>query len=309
MTDHKHDELKLVVVGSNGLDDIETPFTKRQRLLGGSVSYACAGASFFTRTGMVGIVGEDFPEEYLAMYRHFGIDLDGLQRAAGQTFAWSGVYDADMINRRTLATALNVFADFMPELPDAYRDAPFLLLGNISPELQLHVLNEARDPRFVTADTMDLWIETAREPLMELIGRIDMLTLNDSEARLLTGEYHLKKAAAKMLEWGPSFVVIKKGEHGAMLFSRMGVFLLPAYPVEEVVDPTGAGDTFAGGFMGHLASANEASETVVRESLLYGSVIASYGVEAFSLDRLQALHIDQVWDRYGDFRSMLHPGV
>jgi sugar/nucleoside kinase (ribokinase family) len=305
-TNVEHDDkVQLVVVGSIGLDDIETPFAKRARLLGGSVSYACAAASFFTRVGMVGIVGDDFPAEYSALYDALGIDTEGLQRASGKTFAWSGVYDADMINRRTLSTELNVFADFTPELPPAYRAAPYLLLGNISPGLQLHVLDEAEDPEFVAADTMDLWIETAREPLMELISRVDMLTLNDSEARLLTGEYHLKTCAARILEWGPAFVAIKKGEHGAMLFSRAGVFLLPAYPVDAVVDPTGAGDSFAGAFMGHIASAREASETVIRESLLYGAVVASYGVEAFSLERFEKLHIDHIWDRYGEFKSML----
>ena len=294
----------LVVVGSVALDTIETPFTRKDDLLGGSVSYACAAASFFTRTGMVGIVGDDFPAAYKALYASFGIDLAGLQTAKGKTFRWSGVYENDMINRRTLRTDLNVFARFTPVLPAAYRSAPFFLLGNISPELQLHVLAQAEKPRFVAADTMDLWIGTAREPLMRLIRQVNMLLLNDSEARMLTDEHNLKRCARMILTWGPDYVVIKKGEHGALLASRSGIFLVPAYPVDVVRDPTGAGDAFAGAFMGSLAGRRQVRENDVRQALFAGSVVASFGVEGFGLDRMSSLRRREIGARLRELRKM-----
>jgi len=299
------DAVKLVVVGSVGLDTIETKFARHEDLLGGAVSYACAASSFFASTGMVGVIGTDFPEEYLELYRRFGIDLEGLMREEGQTFRWSGKYDDDMINRTTLSTDLNVFESFTPELPGVYRDAPFILLGNISPELQLHVFAEATTPEFVLADTMNLWIDIAREPLEELISKVTMLALNDEEARLLTGEHHLRKCAAMILDMGPEYVVIKKGEHGAMLVSRKGVFLVPAYPVHEVHDPTGAGDSFAGAFMGYLAGCEEVTENNVRRALLHGSVVASFGVEAFSLDRLMTLERGEIGTRVSELEDMI----
>ena len=301
---HAGESVQVVMVGSVGIDTIETPLARRTDLLGGSLSHACPAASFFAKVGMVGVIGEDFPEKYLRLYRRFGIDLAGLRRVSGRTFRWSGVYEADMINRRTLLTELNVFADFSPELPASYRDAPFLLLGNISPALQLHVLSQARRPKFVVADTMDLWINTARAPLMDLIGKVHMLTLNDGEARLLTGAHNLKACAAKLMKWGPRFVVIKKGEHGAMLFSPSGVFLVPAYPVDDVVDPTGAGDAFAGGFMGRLAQRGAISERAVRDALLCGSVVASFGVEEFSVEGLRRLTTARIARRQAELKRM-----
>jgi len=300
----KQTEVRLVAVGSIGLDTIETPQERKEDLLGGSLSYACSAASFFTKVGMVGIVGDDFPEAYLEGYRRFGIDLRGLVRVPGRTFRWSGVYDQDMINRRTLSTELNVFETFSPGIPEAYRAAPFLLLGNISPELQLKVLSQMRRPRFVVADTMDLWINIAREALMGVIARVDMLTLNDSEARLLTEQHNLRQCAEQILGWGPKYVVIKKGEHGAMLVSRAGVFLLPAYPVERVRDPTGAGDSFAGGMLGVLARGGKVDERAVRAALLTGAVVASFGVEAFSLERLQTLTRRQIEKRLAELKKM-----
>ncbi len=295
----------LVVVGSVGLDDVETPFEKRNGLLGGSVSYACAAASFFTRVGMVGVVGTDFPADHTAVYERFGIDMAGLQRREGRTFRWGGVYDADMINRSTLYTELNVFAEFAPVLPPVYREAPFFLLGNIAPALQLHVLDQASRPRFTVADTMDLWINTARGDLLRVLERVDMVTLNDAEARLLTGHYHLRACARAIMELGPRFVAIKKGEHGALLFSRDGVAIVPAYPVESVCDPTGAGDTFAGAFMGRLAVLGGTDERALRQALLHGSVVAAFGVEDFSLDRLARLTAREIDDRLADLRRML----
>lgn len=296
--------VQLVVVGSIGIDTIETPDVRKPDILGGSVSYACAASSFFSPTGMVGVVGSDFPSEFMEVYRGFNIDLAGLQTKEGKTFRWSGVYEQDMNNRRTISTDLNVFASFMPELPAEYSQAPFLFLGNISPELQLHVLSQAKSARFVAADTMDLWINIARKPLMEVIAAIDLLTLNESEARLLTAESNLVKAASVILGWGPRFVIIKKGEHGAMLFSKSGIFVVPAYPLEVVRDPTGAGDTFAGGFMGALSQGGDVSEAAIRRSMAYGSVVASFGVEEFSLDRLRKLNRREIEHRFEAFRRL-----
>lgn len=300
--------VQLVVVGSIGLDTIETPHARKSEILGGSVSYACAGASFFATTGMVGVVGADFPEPCVDVYRQFGIDLKGLQKAAGKTFRWSGIYEQDMNNRRTLATDLNVLGTFMPELPDDYTRAPFLFLANISPELQLHVLSQVKSPKFVVADTMDLWINIARKPLMEVVGAIDLLTLNESEARLLSGENNLIKAARMILGCGPKYVIIKKGEHGAMLFSKSGIFIVHAYPLEVVHDPTGAGDTFAGGFMGALSEHGDVSEVAIRKAMSYGSVVASFGVEDFSLARLQKLSRGDIEHRFEAFRALTHLG-
>ena len=297
--------ITLVVVGSIGIDDIATPLETRKDLLGGSVSYACAAASFFTRAGMVGVVGDDFSQSYLQTYEKLGIDLGGLQQVPGRTFRWSGVYHDDMINRDTLSTELNVFESFSPELPGTYRSAPFLLLGNIQPELQLRVLEQCGNPAFVVADTMDLWINIARDALLDVISRVHMLTLNDSEARLLTGEHNLRKAAREIMGLGPGHVVIKKGEHGAMLVSRDDeLYLVPAYPVDEVVDPTGAGDAFAGAFLGALARAGDTTAPGIRPALVYGSVVASFSVEAFSLDRLAALTLEQIDERVGTLGRM-----
>ena len=268
------------------------------------MSYACAAASFFARTGMVGVVGEDFPLAHRAVYEAFGIDLAGLARAPGRTFRWQGVYDADLINRRTLRTELNVFESFAPELPAAYREAPFLLLGNIAPGLQRRVLEQMRRPKFVVADTMDLWINTARAELLEVLERVDLLTLNDAEARLLTGRHHLPQCARAIREWGPRYVVIKKGEHGAMLFGERRVFLAPAYPVETVVDPTGAGDCFAGGLIGALAAGGRVTPARLRRALLQGSVVASFGVEDFSLERLRRLRRSDLGRRLAELRRM-----
>lgn len=240
-------KVDIVVVGSVALDTIETPVAKRENLLGGSVSYACGAASFFARPGMVGVAGSDFPAEHIQCYRDLGIDIRGLQQEEGKTFRWSGVYEEDMNNRRTLSTELNVFAGFKPSLPAEYRTSPYLFLANIAPELQLHVLGEVQNARFVVADTMDLWINTARPALEEVMKRVDMIAVNDSEARLLTGEKNTISAARAILKMGPKYVALKKGEHGALLFHAGGVLIIPAYPVEDVRDPTGAGDAFAGG--------------------------------------------------------------
>jgi sugar/nucleoside kinase (ribokinase family) len=296
--------IQLTIVGSIGIDTIETPQEKRADILGGSVSYACAAASFFTQSGMVGVVGTDFPQHFRDIWTRMNIDLSGLQTLEGQTFRWSGVYEENMDHRRTLSTELNVFEDFTPELPQPYRDAPYLFLGNIHPALQLHVLDQVDSPKFVLIDTMDLWINIAKESLSEVISRCDMLTLNESEAQLFTGEQQLLKAAKMLLELGPTYVLIKKGGNGSMLYSREGLFLLHAYPLDTLTDPTGAGDSFAGGLMGALAALGKTDLPSIREAMLYGSVVASYGVEAFSLDRFETLNRDQVEARVDAFKSM-----
>ena len=296
--------IQLTIVGSIGIDTIETPQEKRADILGGSVSYACAAASFFTQSGMVGVIGTDFPQHFRDIWTRMNIDLSGLQTLEGQTFRWSGVYEENMDHRRTLSTELNVFEDFTPELPQPYRDAPYLFLGNIHPALQLHVLDQVDSPKFVLIDTMDLWINIAKESLSEVISRCDMLTLNESEAQLFTGEQQLLKAAKALLELGPTYVLIKKGGNGSMLYSREGLFLLHAYPLDTLTDPTGAGDSFAGGLMGALAASGKTDLPSIREAMLYGSVVASFGVEAFSLDRFETLDRDQVEARVDAFKSM-----
>jgi sugar/nucleoside kinase (ribokinase family) len=232
------------------------------------------------------------------------INLDGLQTQEGKTFRWSGVYEANMDNRTTLSTDLNVFEEFSPNLPETYRDAPYLFLGNIHPALQLHVLEQVHTPRFVLIDTMDLWINIAKEELTQVIGKCDMLTLNESEAQLFTGEHSLMQAAKALIKLGPDYVLIKKGGNGSMLYSRDDLFLLHAYPLDTFADPTGAGDSFAGGLMGALAASGKTDAEAIRQAMVYGSVVASFGVEEFSLDRLQRLDRDQIDQRLNQFRAI-----
>jgi sugar/nucleoside kinase (ribokinase family) len=299
-----HSLVDLTIVGSIGIDTIETPAEKREEILGGSVSYACAAASFFTHCGMVGVVGTDFPQAFRNTWENMDIDLAGLQTVEGKTFRWSGVYEDNMDNRRTLSTELNVFETFSPELPDAYRAAPYLFLGNIHPALQLHVLEQVRDPKFILIDTMDLWINIDRPDLERVISKCHMLTLNESEAQLFTGERALSQAARQLLELGPEYVLIKKGANGSMLFTRDDIFLLHAYPLAAFKDPTGAGDTFAGGFMGALAASGKTDRESIRQSMIYGSITASFGVEEFSLDRLVRLERREIEERVAEFKEM-----
>jgi sugar/nucleoside kinase (ribokinase family) len=294
----------LTIVGSIGIDTIETPTEKREEILGGSVSYACAAASFFTHTGMVGVVGTDFPQAFRDTWSNMNINLEGLQTVEGQTFRWGGVYHENMDHRDTLFTDLGVFESFSPELPEDYKEAPFLFLGNIHPALQLHVLEQTRNPKFVLIDTMDLWINIAKDDLTKVISKCNMLTLNESEAQLYTGEHSLTQAAKVLLELGPEYVLIKKGGNGSMLFTQEDVFLLHAYPLDSFKDPTGAGDTFAGGLMGALAASGKTDKEAIRQAMIYGSIVASFGVEEFSLERLTQLNRDQIETRVVDFKEM-----
>lgn len=300
----KKPALPLVIVGSVGIDTIETPADRRVGILGGSASYACVAASYFTKVGMVGVVGTDFPKAYRDLYRRRGVDIAGLQVVPGETFRWSGVYEQNMDHRRTLSTELGVFANFSPALPDAYRNSPYVFLANIHPSLQLHVLSQARKPKFILLDTMDLWINTAKDALTQVMRRATMVTVNESEARHFTGEHTLIKAARMLMKLGPKYVCIKRGENGSMLFSKSGIYMVPAFPLEHVADPTGAGDTFAGAFLGALAASGKTTELAIRQAMTYGSIVASFGVEDFSLDRLRRLKLSEIERRAQLFRQM-----
>lgn len=295
--------MSVLVVGSVALDSVRTQSEAHDYLLGGSASYASVAASFFGPVRMVGIVGEDFPAAYTDLFASRGIDTAGLQRARGRTFAWSGEYEANMNNRRTLSVALNVFETFRPDLPESWRDTEFVLLANIAPALQHHVLDQMRRPKFVVADTMDLWIDTTRDDLVRLLGRVDMLILNDGEARQLTGIDSLPRAATALRALGPKWLAIKKGEHGCLLFGDGEFFTAGAYPLEEVKDPTGCGDCFAGGLVGHLAATGKTDATALRQAVVYGSVIASFNAESFSLRRLEALAKSHVDGRFAAFQE------
>ena len=277
--------MSVLIVGSTALDSIATPKAKRPRLLGGSASHASVAASFFSPVNLVGVVGDDFPKAYLELYRRHKINLDALQILPGKTFHWAGEYEVNMNNRRTLKTELGVFETFSPDLPDSLRSVPYVLLANIAPSLQHHVLDQMRKPKFVVADTMDLWLNTARADLLKLLRRIDALVLNDSEARLLTGDDHLISAAQKIHRLGPDYVIIKKGEHGSFLSSPRGNFLAPAFPLRKLVDPTGAGDSFVGGLIGYLASCRGSIQTNLRRAIIYGTAVASFCCEGFGLSR------------------------
>ena len=297
--------MSVLIVGSIALDTVKTPVEERTEQLGGSASYAALGASFFSPVNLVGVVGDDFPESEFEFWKARQIDATGVERVAGKTFRWSGEYAWDMNTRETRSIALNVFEHFRPTLPASYRATDFVLLANIAPALQSHVLDQMESPRFVVADTMDLWIETARADLDALLSRVDLLILNDSEAREMTKETSLIKAGRRIRAAGPKYVAIKKGEHGALLFGENEFFSCGAYPLEDIHDPTGAGDTFAGGMAGYLAARKgELNFTAFRRAMIYGSVLASFNVEAFSLERLRTLTKNEIEERYQIFRSM-----
>lgn len=281
--------MSVLIVGSTALDSIKTPKAENPRLLGGSASYASVAASFFSPVKMVGVVGEDFPKKYVQLYRRHGINLDGLQVKPGKTFHWAGEYEANMNNRRTLKTELGVFETFSPELPAPYRTTPFVLLANIAPALQHHVLDQMRKPKFVAADTMDLWLNIALQDLLRLLRRIDLFVLNDSEARQLVKEDNVIQALPKLHALGPRHVIVKLGSHGSILSGPKGLFLCPAYPLKKLVDPTGAGDSFVGGLMGWLAAGTGSVDARLRQAMVHGSVVASFCCEGFGLKRTTAI--------------------
>src|SRR6184192_2617649 len=288
--------MSVLIVGSTALDSIKTPHAENPRLLGGSASHAAVAASFFSPVKLVGVVGEDFPKKYVQLYKKHRIDLQGLQILPGKTFHWSGEYEVNMNNRHTLLTELGVFETFTPTLPKAHQSARYVLLANIAPSLQNHVLNQMQRPKFVTADTMDLWLNIALPDLLRLLKRLDAFVLNDSEAHQLTKEDNVFAALKKIHKLGPKYVVIKKGSHGSILSGPRGFFICPAYPLHKVVDPTGAGDSFVGGMMGYLATARGSIEDNFRRAMIYGSVVASFCCEGFGLQRttkISRLQIDK----------------
>ncbi|MCX6799223.1 MAG: PfkB family carbohydrate kinase [Candidatus Diapherotrites archaeon] len=297
---------KMVVVGTIAFDSIKTPFGETDSTLGGSASYAAVAASFFTKPGIVSVVGSDFPEKHLRFFESRGIDTAGIEKAAGETFRWSGEYGMDINIARTLETKLNVLSSFSPKLPEEYRKADFLLLGNIDPELQLKVLGQMRKkPLLVIADTMNYWIENKRKKVLEVVKKADICLMNDSEARQLFGTPNLVQAAKKILELDSRLAIIKKGEHGALLCTAKGCFTAPAYPLENVVDPTGCGDSFAGAMMGVLAQSGDLSEDSFRRAVMYGNTVASFNAEGMGLQRMLALSKADIERRFREFREIV----
>jgi sugar/nucleoside kinase (ribokinase family) len=296
--------VSVVVVGSVGIDTIETPHGRAADVLGGAATYAAVAAGYFAPVELVAVVGEDFPDRERAFLGARRIDLAGLETRPGPTFRWTGRYHEDMNVRDTLALELGVFGQFRPVLPEAYRRAEYVFLANIHPELQATVLDQLEGPRLIAADTMNHWIEGARADLARLLERVQLLVINDEEARLLSGERNVVRAARRILEMGPRSLIIKRGEYGAIHFAADTVFAVPAYPLEVVFDPTGAGDTFAGGLMGHLAASGDLSPAGIRKGIVYGSVLASYTVEDFSLERLRSVTREDIERRYRQFVSL-----
>ncbi len=296
--------MSVLIVGSTALDSIKTPKAENPKLLGGSASHAAVAASFFSPVKMVGVVGDDFPKRYLDLYRRHKINLEGLQILPGKTFHWSGEYELNMNNRRTLLTELGVFETFNPTLPKSYQASPFVLLANIAPALQHHVLNQMRRPKFVVADTMDLWLNIALPDLLKLIKRLDGFVLNDSEAHQLTKEDNVFAAMKKIHKLGPKYVIIKKGSHGSILSGPRGFFICPAYPLHSVVDPTGAGDSFVGGMMGYLSTARGSIDNNLRRAMIYGSVTASFCCEGFGLNRTTQVKRAQIDARVKELEKL-----
>ena len=297
----------ILVVGSVAFDALQTPFGKVDRCIGGSATYFSVAASFFTEVAIVAVVGDDFTEEDAAIFKGRNINLDGLQRVAGEkTFFWSGEYGYDLNVAKTRDTQLNVFADFKPQLTEAQRNTDVLFLANIQPDLQLDVLRQTRRPRIVALDTMNLWIATARESLERVFREVDLIIINEAEVRQFTNDANLIRGARAILALGPQTLVIKRGEYGVLMVTKDAIFAAPAYPLESVFDPTGAGDTFAGGFLGYLASRSEIHDRELRRAIIFGAVLASFTVEKFSLDRLREVTLNEVHERFQDFRALTH---
>ena len=297
--------MTLLVVGSVALDSVETPFGKADLVLGGSGTFFSASASHFTPVQLVGVVGTDYPLEKLDALAKRGVDLAGVEHAEGASFRWRGRYRHDLNVAETLETHLGVFSHFSPKIPPQFLHAPFVFLANIDPRLQIDVLNQVQRPRFVACDTMNFWIESRRPELVQLLGKVDAITLNDGEARQLTEHANLVKAARWIMKHGPKIVIIKKGEHGAFMFMKDSIFFAPAYPLEDVFDPTGAGDSFAGGFMGYLAKTGDLSEANLRRAVVYGSAMGSFAVEKFSIERILEIGPGEIAERVARIRQLV----
>lgn len=300
--------MSLLVVGTVAFDAIETPFGKTDKIIGGAATYISLAASYFTKKiNLVSVVGDDFPKSAINTLHQHSVDTKGLEILPGQkTFFWSGRYHTDMNTRDTLVTELNVLADFNPKIPESYQDCEFLMLGNLTPAVQLQVIKQLRNrPKLIVLDTMNFWMDIALPELKEVLKQVDVLTINDAEARQLSGEYSLVKAAQKILQMGPKYLIVKKGEHGALLFNKEQVFFAPALPLEDVFDPTGAGDSFAGGFIGYLAQSKDVSFDNLKRGIIFGSAMASYCVEKFGTERLIGLSQQQVDERVQEFIDLV----
>lgn len=296
----------VLIVGSMAFDDLELPSATAANVVGGSATYAAIATSLFAPARVVAVVGDDFPDHALKRLAGRGVDVDGIERASGKTFRWAGRYSRNLTSRETLDTQLNVFADFRPKLPEAYRASPYVLLGNIHPALQLEVLAQTQGPRFVAADTMNFWISGERETLGKMLALIDTLVINDEELRQLAEEHNIKRAAARVLGMGPKRLVVKRGEYGAMLFDEQGIFFAPAFPLEEEIDPTGAGDTFAGALMGYLSREGGANHATLRRGLMMAATVASFCVEGIGTARLAEISRDDVAARLEQLRTLVH---
>ncbi|HEY0529743.1 MAG TPA: PfkB family carbohydrate kinase [Gemmatimonadaceae bacterium] len=297
--------MSVLVVGSVALDSVETPFGKADDVLGGSATFFSASASLLTKVSVVGVVGSDYPVARLDPLKKRGVDFTGLEHATGNSFRWRGRYRHDLNSAETLETHLGVFSHFSPKIPDALKQIPFLFLANIDPRLQLDVLKQVKRPKLVACDTMNFWIQSRRPDLLELLEHVDLVTLNDGEARQLTEKANLVQAAQWIMARGPRHVIIKKGEHGAFMFNANSIFFAPAFPLESVFDPTGAGDSFAGGFIGYLAATGDLSEANMRRAVIYGSVMGSFAVEQFSIDRLMTVTRREIDQRVKDLRKLV----
>jgi sugar/nucleoside kinase (ribokinase family) len=297
-------EMGILVVGSVALDSVITPFGCRDEVLGGAATYFSLAASYFTDVSIVAVVGEDFSEAHIDFLKRKGIDTLGLQRQKGRTFRWKGEYSSDLNTRTTLDTQLNVFADFSPKLLDSHRELDYLFLGNIDPDLQRSVLEQMKRPKLVACDTMNYWIEQKRDSLMKTLALVDLLVINDAETKELANEPNLIRAARSILSWGPKTLVIKRGEYGALMFGKKSVFGVPAFPLENVLDPTGAGDSFAGGLMGYLAACNICNDASLRKAVVFGSVMASFNVTDFGPEQLGNLTYPEIESRYKEFQAL-----
>ncbi len=296
----------ILVVGSVALDSVKTPFGEADEVLGGSATYFSVAASFFSQVRVVAVVGTDFSNDHSAVFKRHNIDTDGLVRTDGRTFRWKGEYGYDLNEAHTLDTQLNVFESFKPTIPESYRASDHVFLGNIDPELQLQVLGQIEKPRIVACDTMNFWIDGKLDELKKTLAHVNILLINDGETRMLAGEANLVRAANKIMAMGPTTLIVKRGEYGVLMFNEDSIFGAPAFPLEEVYDPTGAGDSFAGGFMGYLAHAGEITDDVLRQAIIFGSVMASFNVEQFSLDGLSKLTRTDIDTRFGQFKKLTH---
>jgi sugar/nucleoside kinase (ribokinase family) len=298
--------MSLLVVGSVAFDSVKTPFGEVDEVLGGSATYFSTAASYFTDVSIVAVVGTDFPEKHMLFLKSRNINIEGIEKAEGKTFRWKGEYGYELNEARTLDTQLHVFQSFKPKLPESYKEKKVVFLANIDPDLQREVLKQVKNPDLVACDTMNFWIEGKKDSLLETLKMVDILLINDSEARELSGNPNLVKAADIIMSYGPKTLIIKQGEYGALMFKDKKIFSAPAYPLESVFDPTGAGDCFAGGFMGYLTSTMNFDESNIRKAIIFGSVMASYNVEAFSLDKIKTLDYKEIESRFIGFKRLTH---